>query len=146
MHIVTLVIFVKVPVDSDGRKWTSQGIDNEDGGNQEGKDLVRESCRVFHEAIQVKESSEQEEHSRPETSPRVESQEIDIHGLGNIKENGAERQHGSCSSVNHLYQGIGAVRYGEREQRCIRTIGCPPSKAYTIPHQAVAINISTAPI
>jgi len=99
--LVRLVIALKVIINSGGGKRTTQSVDDKDGGNEQGKDLVREPRRVGNDPIQGAERGQAHVEADPESNPGVEGQKGDAHALGHFEENLCKGQHRSRSTVDH---------------------------------------------
>mmetsp|Transcript_21094 Transcript_21094/g.50046 ORF Transcript_21094/g.50046 Transcript_21094/m.50046 type:complete len:431 (+) Transcript_21094:1078-2370(+) len=99
--VVALVILLEVVVDPDRRGRRSEGVDDEDGRDQQGEDLVREPGGVLEQPVEVAHGGDHQVEGDPQADPRVEGQEGDVEGLGHGVEDAAEGQDGTRPAVDH---------------------------------------------
>lgn len=91
----------EVPRHADLVEGIADGIQDEDGGNQRGKDFVGETAEVVHDAVQIDKGRKGQEGAEPQTGPGVEGQEGNVHVVGHFVDDGLDCQDGTGASVNH---------------------------------------------
>ena len=101
VFVVRLVVALKVVVDPGGRDWTAQRADDEDGGDEQRKDLVGEARRVLDDAVETPHRGQDHVHRNPKTDPGIEGEERDAHALGHFEENLRKGQNGTRSTIDH---------------------------------------------
>lgn len=100
--LVERVVRVQVSEKTTGAKGTSNGIEDENGHNQQGEDVIGESSRVSDISRQVKKGSNRSERAGPDTDIGVERKEGDIQVQTHFVDNSRHDQHGTGRSNNNL--------------------------------------------
>ena len=81
----------------------SDGSQQEDRHNEQGKRLIGESSGLFDEFVKVEKCCNHLVQANPDTDPRVEGEERNVEPLGKVVTDGLERQNWTGSSVDHLW-------------------------------------------
>mmetsp|Transcript_3666 Transcript_3666/g.8445 ORF Transcript_3666/g.8445 Transcript_3666/m.8445 type:complete len:422 (+) Transcript_3666:733-1998(+) len=98
---IVWVIFRKVMKKTDLGRRIANGIQNENGDNQKGKDFVCEPCGILDDAIQIKECCQQHVNGNPNTDPGIKGQEGNIQLFGKFIQDSLKSQYRACSTIDH---------------------------------------------
>jgi hypothetical protein len=117
MRFVTLC---EVPIDTDLREGVTQGINNKDGSNQHGKELICKTSSVLHEFVEVDKGANQEEAGNPNANPRVEYEKVNVQLFCNIEQDTRKGKDRTGTSVDHLLvKNISSVRPVKKNRRSV---------------------------
>ena len=65
MNFVGSMIRLEVVIETGGGEWVSEGVDNEDKGDQHSENFISESCCMFDHLVDVHETSDKTVNHNP---------------------------------------------------------------------------------
>jgi hypothetical protein len=98
--LVVTAIRVEVLKHTTTRERISNGIEKEDGDDEEGKHFIRETRGILENPVEIDKGSQQQIHSDPDTDPRIKGEEWYTQGSGKLKANRLEGKDGPSTSVD----------------------------------------------
>lgn len=102
MRLMTLMIRKEVVHDTNRRKGTANGVNDEDRGYQEAEYLVSEFGAVVDNLVEIDKGCNHHVNANPQSDPRIEREEWNIYIDRHTVENLCKCKNWTCSSINHL--------------------------------------------
>jgi hypothetical protein len=91
---------IQVSEETTWSKWTADSVQDENRDNQQGKDVICESCRESDVSGKVKEGGEGSVGEGPDRHPSIKGKEGNVKTLGHIIDNSTHDKDGSSRSNN----------------------------------------------